>query len=236
MTMTKSTTTAQTPLNASKRSRQLARSASGPLAGFAPADVLHRQAEQHHRDEARQDAGGEQLADAGVGHDPVDDHDGRRRDQDAERPARGDRADRELVGIVVLAHRRIGDLGHRRRGRDRRAADRAEACAREHGRHRQAAAQVADDGVAGAVELLRHAGAGDEVAHQDEERHHRQRVLEARLVDDRRRRRHRRAEAAHPPQAEEADQAHRDRDRHAQERDHKHDGEADQCFGHVALR
>ena len=165
----------------------------------APADVLHRDAEQDHGDEAGQEAGREQLADAGLGHDPVEDHDGRGRDQDAERAAGGDRAGGELVGVAVAVHRRVGDLGEGRGGGDRGAADRAEAGAGEHRRHRQAAAQVADEGVGGPVQLLRHAGPGDEVAHQDEERHHRQHVFEAGLVDHRRRRGHRRAEAAHPP-------------------------------------
>src|SRR5678810_916438 len=86
-----------------------------------------------------------------AGHDSVDHHDGGGRNQDAERAARGDGAGRERVGIAELLHRWIGDLGERRGGGDRRAADGAEAGAADDGGHREPAAQVADERVRGAV-------------------------------------------------------------------------------------
>ncbi len=210
------------------------RRALGVRAGrrVAPAHVLHREAEQPDGEQSRQHTGGEEFADARLGHDAVDHHDRRRRDQDTERAARGDRADGELIRIPVVAHRRVCDFRHRRRGGDRRAANRAETGARHHGGHRQAAAQMPDEGVRGAVQLLRHAGARDEVAHQDEQRNDRERVLEPRLVDDGRCRGHRRPEALHPPQSEKTHQPHRERDRHANEGEQHHECETAQRFCH----
>ena len=104
-------------------------------------------------------------------------------------------------------------------------------------RHREPAAQMADESVGRAKQLLRHAGAGDEVAHQDEQRHHRQRVIAPGLVDLGLDHRHGRREipVAQIGDAEEADDSHRDRDRNAQQRKHHHQAEADQGFGHVGL-
>ena len=106
-----------------------------------------------------------------------------------------------------------------------------------HRRHGEAAAQVADEGVGGAEQLLRHAGARDEVAHQDEQRHHGQRVIASGLVDLGFDHRHggREIPVAQIRDAEEADDAHRDGDRNAQQRDHHHEAEADQAFRHVGL-
>ena len=104
-------------------------------------------------------------------------------------------------------------------------------------RHREPAAQMADEGVGRAEQLLRHAGARDEIAHQDEERHHRERVVAPGLVDlglDHREGR-REVPVAQIGDAEEADHAHGDGDRHAQQRQHHHQTEADQSFRHVVV-
>jgi len=140
-----------------------------------------------------------------------------------------------MPSVPPPAHRGIGNFRHGRGGRDRRAADRTEAGAGAHRRHGEAAAQMADAGIGGAEQLLRHARARDEIAHQDEQRHHRERVVAAGLVDlglDHREG-GREIPVAHIGDAEEADDAHRDGDRDAQQREHHHQGEADQCFGHV---
>ena len=167
--------------------------AAGPVGALGPGPVP-RAPPDHPLDggEVKEDprqpgneAGGEQLADAGLGHQPVDHQDHARRDQDAERAPGGDRGRGEAVGIAVAAHRRHGDLGHRRRGREAGSADRREPAAGDDGRHRQAAAPVAEKGVARAVELARKPRAGDQVAHQDEQRHHGQAVGERRLGDQR---------------------------------------------------
>src|ERR671931_26059 len=93
----------------------------------ADGDVLHREAKKHGSEDAGEHTGGEELADVGLGHDAVDHHDGGRRDQDAERAARGDRAGGEVIGVAELLHRWVSDLGESGGGGDRRAADRAEA-------------------------------------------------------------------------------------------------------------
>ena len=191
---------------------------------------------QRRAQQAGQHAGGEQLADVRLGDDAVDHHDRRRRDHDAQRAAGGDDAGRQVVGVAELLHRRVGDLAHRRRGGDRRAADRAEAGAGEHRRVRQAAAHVADERIGGAEQLVRQPGAGDEVAHQDEQRHH---ATACRRSRSRRPPAPRwRRVAAQPrirPEADEADEAHREGQRHAQQREHEDRGEAEQRLGHVAL-
>ena len=96
---------------------------------------------------------------------------------------------------------------------------------------------MTDAGVGGAEQLLRHAGARDEVAHEDEKRHHRERIVAPGLVNLGFDHRERGGEVpvAQIGDAEEADDAHGDRDRHAQQRECHHEREADQCFGHVVV-
>ena len=106
-----------------------------------------------------------------------------------------------------------------------------------HRRHRQPAAQMADEGVGRAEQLLRHAGPRDQIAHQDEQRHHRERIVAPRLVDlglDHREG-GREVPVAQIGDAEEADHAHGDGDRDAQQRKHHHQAEADQSFRHVVV-
>ena len=89
--------------------------------------------EQDADDDARDDAGDQQLADRGLGRDAVDHHRDARRDQDVERRADADRARRQLVRIAVAAHFRHRDLRHHRGGRHARAGHGAEDAAGEHG-------------------------------------------------------------------------------------------------------
>src|SRR6266446_6535869 len=95
-------------------------------------------------------------------------------------------------------------------------------------------AQVADEGVGGAEQFLRHAGARHEVAHQDEQRHHGQRVIAPRLVELglRHRERHRPVPVAHVGVAGDADDGHGEGDGHAQAAEQHHHGEADQPLDH----
>ena len=143
----------------------------------------------------------------------------------------------ERVRVAELLHGRIGDLGHGGGGGDRGAADRAEAGAGDDRRHREPAAQMADEGVGGAEQLLRHAGARDEVAHQDEQRHHRQRVVAPGLVDLGLHHRHggREVPVAQIGDAEEADHAHGDARSGCAAAQAPSSAEADQGFGHVGL-
>ena len=131
---------------------------------------------------SRNDAGGEQLADIGLGEDAVDHHDDRRRDQDSERAAGGDRAHGKCVLVPILAHRGVRHLGEGRGGGNRRTADRAKARAGDDRGHRKPAPLVAKEAIGRVIEFLRHPRVGDEVAHQDEQRHHRKRVGEAGFV------------------------------------------------------
>ena len=178
-----SVATAQTSLRARRAlgpARALARWSRGRV---APGHVLDGAAEQQGAQDARQDPGGEELGDVGLGEDAVDHHDRRRRDHDAERAAAGHDSRRQAVGVAEALHRRVRDLGERGRRRDGGAADPAEPGRGPHGGHGQAPAQVADERVGRPEQLLGHARARHEVAHQDEERHHRQGVVAARLVE-----------------------------------------------------
>ena len=173
-----------------------------------------------HADEAGHDAGGEERADVGFGRDAVDHHDDRGRDQDAQRAARRDRRRGEAVGVAELPHRRDRHPAHRDRRCDRRAADRREAAAGDDGRHAEAAAVVADEGLRGAEELLRDAGARDQVAHEDEERNYREVVAQRRA--DRREADHREGRCpAHDHRVSHgADDAERERDGYPHEDQH----------------
>ena len=211
--------------------------AARPRGRIGPDDPLHREAQENGGQDARHDAGGEQLADIGLGEHAVDHHDGRGRNENSERAAAGDCPGRQAVRVAEVFHRRIGDLGHGGGGRDRGAADGAEAGAGTDRRHGKAAAQMADAGVGCAEQLLRHAGARDEVAHEYEQGHHRQRIVAARLVDLGLHHRQRRGEVpvAQIGDAEKTDDAHRDGDRDAQQRQGHHQTQADQSFRHVVV-
>ncbi len=207
----------------------LGRRAGRRVAPGDPADRGHHQRRAH---QARQHAGGEELADVGLGDDAVDDHDRRRRDHDAQRAAGRDDAGGQVGRIAVPLHLRIGHLGHRRRGGDRRAADRAEAGAGDDGGVGQPAAHMADEGEGSAEQLVRQPGTGDEVAHQDEQRHHAQRVGEAAVVDHLRGAGRGGRPAAQQPQPDIADEAHREGQRQAQQRQQEDRTEAEQRLGH----
>ena len=211
--------------------------AAGPRGRIGPYDPLHRKAQQECRQDAGQNAGCEQLADVGFGQHAVDHHDRRRRNENAEGTAAGDRASRQSIRIAELAHGGIGDLGHGGGGRDRRPADGAEAGAGTHRRHRKSAAQMADAGVRRAEQLLRHPGSRDQIAHEYEERHHRERIIASRLVDLGLHHREGRREVpvAQISDAEETDHAHSDGNRDAQQRKRHHQTEADQSFRHVVV-
>ena len=80
-------------------------------------------------------AADQQLADADVGDDPVEDQRDARRDQHRERARDRDDAAGELRVVALLEHRRHRRRRQRRRRRGARARDRAEAGAGERGRH-----------------------------------------------------------------------------------------------------
>ena len=65
----------------------------------------------------------------------------------------GDGAGREAVFVMEAPHLGHRDPRHRRRRRDRRAADRPEPAAGNDGRHRQSAATVPEEGVGQPVQF-----------------------------------------------------------------------------------
>ena len=83
-------------------------------------------------------------------------------------------------------------------------------------------------------ELLRQSGARDEIPHQNEQRHHRQLVIDRRferfLADGRQRT----VERIRERKPDEPDDRHRERDRHAQERQREQEKESEKGEGHVS--
>ena len=124
--------------------------------------------------EARDEAGGEQLGDRDIAQHAVDDHDVGGRDQKAQRARAGERADGDVLGIAALqqfGERDAADhLGRRRRragdGGEDRAADDVDVQqpARQQRRPRRQAAE----------QRLRQPGAEQDLAHQDEQRQRQQ--------------------------------------------------------------
>ena len=94
--------------SAAKRSRH--RDAARSLRSASGTSVRLQRGVDHHpgheaagQQQARDEAGGEQLDDRDVAEHAVDDHDVRRRDQEAERAGAGERADRDVLGVAALA-------------------------------------------------------------------------------------------------------------------------------------
>ena len=219
-------------LNAFRRSAPGAALAGRPRLRIARGDDGHRAHHQRGAKQPRQHAGRKQLADVRFGDDAVDHHDRRRRDHDAQRAAGGDDAGGQVVGVAELLHRRIRHLAHRGRGGDRRAADGAEPGAGQDRGVRQPATHVPDQRVRQAEQFVREARARDEVAHQDEQRHHAQRVGEAGFVDHLAGRGRGGVPAAQQAEADEAHDTHRKGQRQAQQRQHEDAAEAEQGLGH----
>ena len=186
-----------------------------------PADHHHGQHVHRGGEQARNDAGDEELADILLSDDAVDGEHRGRRQHGAERAAGGDDAGGEGLRIVVAAHLRIGDGRESRGGRDRGARDRGKAGAGRDGGDAEPAAQMADEGVGGAEQFAAHAGIGDERAHQQEHRDDAEGVVGHRahrgVTDDFQRR----IAVDQIGKAADADEPHRHADRHAQQHQHE---------------
>ncbi len=203
--------------------------------GIAPNGHFHRAEEQPDQQQAGQHAGDEQLADILLRDDGVDDQRHRGRDHDAERAAGGDRAGGETVAVAVMPHRRDGDLGHGRGGRQRRTADGGKAGAGDHRRERKPAAEAAEAGIGGVVKVAREIGAVDERAHQDEQRDDAQIVVHGVVHDLLPDQRERRAPAAQVSEADQADEHGGEADAQAEEAQQDEDGEAGEGRDHTPL-
>ena len=225
--MRNSSSTPQIFDSARRRWAHVERSPGGPELRIDPGNGGDREDVEADADDARDDAGDEQLADVGRGHDAVDHHDHARRNEDAERAAGGDRAGGEAVGVAVAPHRRHRHLGHGRRRRHARAGHRGKAAAGGDRRHRQAAAAVAEERVGAIVELLAEAGAIDEAAHEDEQRQHREIVGDRGLVTGLSDHRQRGMPVGEIGKAGKADESHAEGDRRAEEQQRKDGDETD---------
>ena len=167
-------------------------------------------------------------ADRLLGREAVEDQRQRRRDQDAERAARGDQPGREPLRIAALQQLRdAGRADRRARGR-RRSAHRGEHRAREHVGEPETAGDLVQPRVERPVDVGAGARLADRRAHQHEQRDRQQReVVELRVhrLGDRPQigRRH---EDRHE---RERRQAERERDRHAREQQHERDGAVEEA-------
>ncbi|MNF53700.1 hypothetical protein D3C84_351000 [compost metagenome] len=129
------------------------------------------------RQQARHHRGDEQLGNGFLGQHRIDDQRHRGRDEDAQGAPRRHGGGGQAAGVVVPAQLRQRHLAHGRRGGERRTADRAETGTGANGGHAQSTAQVADEGRRAAEDGLGQAAVGGELAHQHEQRDHRQVVV-----------------------------------------------------------
>ena len=196
---------------------------------------LNRHHIENDAEDAGNDAGDEQLADRGFGEQAVDHQDDRRRNQDPQRSAGGDRGRGQLIGIAELAHFRHHHLGHGGGGGERRAADGGKAATGGNGGHGEATAEMAEKGVGDLVELTADAALVDEQAHQDEQGHHRKPVILAGIDDQPRHKRDCRREIGFIGHAGHADDSHGEGNGHPQQHQKQHCGKTDDGFNHVRL-
>ena len=127
--------------------------------------------------QAGQHSGDEQLADVGLGHDAVD-HEGHTgRNHDAQSPGRGDAAGGQRIAVAVALHLGVGHTRHGGRCGQAAATNGRKTRAGQHGGNRQAATQMPHKTVGGAVQLARNVRLVDQVAHENEQRHHRERIV-----------------------------------------------------------
>jgi hypothetical protein len=175
--------------------------------------------------------GHEELSHGLFRHDPVDDEDRARRDQDAEAATGGDDARRQGGIVVVLLHLRQGDRRHRGRRRAGRAADGGEAGAGPDGGDGHAARQVPEELVGGVEEPAADPRMVGDLSHQDEQGDHRQVVGAEGGEEIAREKAQGGIPGGEQGEADEADdrhdEPHGDPDEHQQDQE----GEADQAGG-----
>ena len=150
--------------------RPVARDPLAAPGGPQRAADQHGDHEQQRQHETRQEAREVELRDRGLGQHAIDDHVDRRRDQDAERAAGGDRAEEEALVVAVAVDLLDRDRADRRGGRDRGAADRREQRAGADVGVHQPARQPGQPVRHRGVHALGDAGAQQDLAEQDEHR------------------------------------------------------------------
>ncbi|MDT4859292.1 hypothetical protein FQZ97_937950 [compost metagenome] len=179
----------------------------------------------NHRDDARHHGRSKELGDVLLGQDGVDHQRHRGRNQDAQGAASSQRASGQAARVTVAFHLGQCHRGDGGRRGHRRAADGAEARAGQHRCHGQPAFEPGRDHAGELEQCSGDAALRGEVAHQDEQRNHRQVVTgEARegraveVVEER-------LPADLKDVPETARAKHRDRDRHANRHQDQHGGE-----------
>ena len=186
-----------------------------------------------HRDDAGDNAGDEQVADAFFGQDAVDDQRRRGRNEDAHGAAGGDRAGGETFVVVVAAHGRDGDFSHGCRGGDGRARNGGKAAAGRYCRHGDAAALIAQPSLGGIIDVFGQCGTKHKDAHQYKQRQSDEIGVEGEVKDLLADGFQRRAEAAHDGNADKAHQHHGIAQRKAEKGDGQKYGETDQRDCHA---
>ena len=129
------------------------------------------QNEQRDDEQARADRREVERAHRGFGDQRVDDEGDAGRDQVAERAAGGERAQNHLRVVARAVEEGEGDRAHGGGGRDRGAGDRREHAACRDVGVQQAAGQAIEPDIERAIEPLGKAGAQQDLAHQQEQRH-----------------------------------------------------------------
>ena len=184
--------------------------------------------------QAGQNTGKEQLADVGLGHDAVD-HEGHAgRNHDAQSPGRGDAARGQRIAVTIALHLGVGHTRHGGRCGQAAAANGRKTRAGQHGGNRQTATQVPHKTVGGAVQLARDVRLVDQVAHQDEQRHHRERIVVDGAEGGFTHHEQGRAPAQDTQAPDHARDQHGHGNGHFQRNQCQHHGHGDQGGGHVA--
>ena len=121
-------------------------------------------------EKARTETGSKQVRHRRLGDKSIDDHRDRRRDDDAERAARHDGAERELVVVSGLTHGRVHHGTDRQHGDDRRAGDGGEHRTGQNRGDGEPSRQWFRQRGENADQSLRNRAARHDAAAQDEER------------------------------------------------------------------
>ena len=124
-----------------------------------------------------QHTGNEQLADVGLRHDAVD-HEGHTGwNHDAQGACRCDASGGQCIAVAIAFHLGVGHASHGGRCGQTAAADGCECRASQHGGDGQTASQMAHKTVSGAVQLTRNVSLVNQIAHENEQGHHRERIV-----------------------------------------------------------
>jgi len=170
------------------------------------------------RHDARYEGRKEQFCDVLLGQDRVNHKHHRGRNENAERAARSKCRCRKPAGVSVFAQLWQGHTAHRGGCRKRRAADRAEPGAGPDRGHGNPAFAMAQKALCRLEQGLAHPAQRCEMAHEQEHRNNRQRVIRERCVGFRFQPRKRQARVpGHDHKPDEPPQKHRQTNRHAQE-------------------